>query len=150
MTEKFYSRMFLVSGVWNVIGAAILWVFKDWVFGLSHLTPPDPPVWYYCWIALFLTFGIGILSVYRDIYRNIKFLPIGILGKVSFSIIYVYFYVARPGSVPAFVLIGVVGDLIFAALYGKFIKHAARQSRAEERWAGRPLSSATSAASSLH
>ena len=95
------------------------------VFGLSKLQPPDPPVWYYCWIALFVTFGIGVLSVYRDMYANKAFVPIGIIGKVSFSVIYVYFFLARPGQIPALILIGVVGDLIFSALYASFLRFAA-------------------------
>jgi hypothetical protein len=117
--------MFLVSALWNVLGGAVLVVFMRWVFALSDVAMPDPPVWYYCWIALFVTFGVGILWVHRDMSRNRAFLPIGIVGKVSFSIIYVYFYLTRPDQVPAFVLIGVVGDLIFAVLYGMYLRHTA-------------------------
>lgn len=125
MNETFYRRMFLVSALWNIVGGAILVWFMPWIFALSNAPLPDPPVWYYCWVALFVTFGIGVLSVYRDMYRNKAFVPIGIIGKVSFSIIYVYFFLKRPGQVPAFVLIGVVGDLIFSALYGAFLRFAA-------------------------
>jgi hypothetical protein len=123
--DAWYRAMFLVSAAWNLVGGVVLWAFMGPIFRLSHLAAPDPPVWYYCWIALFMTFGVGILSVYRDMYRNKAFLPIGIIGKVSFSIIYLYFYLARPGTAPAFVLIGVVGDLVFAALYARFLRFAA-------------------------
>jgi hypothetical protein len=124
MGETFYRRMFLVSALWNILGGAILVLCMRWIFALSNVPLPDPPVWYYCWVALFVTFGIGVLSVYRDMYRNKAFVPVGIIGKVSFSIIYVYFFLTRPEQVPAFVLIGVVGDLIFSALYGAFLRFA--------------------------
>jgi hypothetical protein len=125
MGETFYRRMFLVSALWNLVGGAVLVLFMPQVFALSNVPVPEPRVWYYCWIALFVTFGIGILSVYRDMYANRAFVPIGIIGKVSFSVIYVWYYFARPGEVPAFVLIGVVGDLIFSALYGAFLRSTA-------------------------
>jgi hypothetical protein len=125
MSETFYRRMFLVSALWNIVGGAVLVLMMPWVFALSTLQPPDPPVWYYCWIALFVTFGIGILSVYRDIHANRAFVPIGIIGKVSFSVIYLYFYLTRPGRIPAFILIGVVGDLVFSAFYGAFLRFSA-------------------------
>ncbi len=115
----------MVSALWNIVGGAVLVLLMPFVFGLSKLQPPDPPVWYYCWIALFVTFGIGVLSVYRDMYANKGFVPIGIIGKVSFSVIYLYFFLARPGEIPALILIGVVGDLIFSALYGSFLRFAA-------------------------
>ena len=129
MGEKFYRWMFLISALWNIIGGAVLVLFMRWIFAWSNVEIPDPPVWYYCWIALFVTFGIGVLSVYRDMHRNKAFVPIGIIGKVSFSIIYVYFFLTRPDQVPAFILIGVVGDLIFSALYGMFLRFAATGAR---------------------
>jgi hypothetical protein len=119
--------MFLVSALWNIVGGAISVVFMRQIFALSDLPVPDPPVWYYCWVALFVTFGIGVLSVYRDMYANRAFVPIGIIGKVSFSIIYLWFWFARPGTVPAFILIGVVGDLAFSALYALFLRSSARR-----------------------
>jgi hypothetical protein len=117
--------MFLISALWNIAGGALLLLFMRQIFALSNVPLPDLPVWYFCWIALFVTFGIGVLSVYRDMYRNRAFVPIGIIGKVSFAIIYVYFFVTRPGQIPGFVLIGVVGDLIFSALYGAFLRFSA-------------------------
>ena len=125
MTQTFYRRMFLISALWNIVGGAVLVLFMRQIFALSNVPLPDPPVWYFCWVALFVTFGIGVLSVYRDMHRNRAFVPIGIIGKVSFAVIYVYFFATRPGQIPAFVLIGVVGDLIFSALYGAFLRFSA-------------------------
>ncbi len=132
MNADFYRKMFLASALWNLTGGVVLFFGMGWIFAISRVPVPDPPVWYYCWMALFVTFGIGVLSVYRDMDRNKAFVPIGIIGKVSFSIIYLYFYFVRPGSVPAFVLIGVVGDLIFSAFYASFLRFATRSAAAGE------------------
>ena len=125
MNATFYRRMFVISALWNISGGVILVLFMRQVFALSNVEVPDPPVWYYCWIALFVTFGIGILSVYRDMDATRAFVPIGMIGKISFSIIYVYFFFAYPNQVPSLVLLGVVGDLGFCVLYGAFLRFAA-------------------------
>ena len=122
MSDAFFRRMFLFSALWNLVGGAVLVLFMRQIFALSNVPVPDPPVWYYCWIALFVTFGVGVLAVHRDMHANRAFVPIGIVGKVSFSIIYLSVYLTRPGEVPGFILIGVGGDLVFSAFYAAFLR----------------------------
>lgn len=125
MNAAFYRRMFLLSAIWNLVGGVVLVLFMEPIFALSNVAVPEPPVWYYCWIALFVTFGIGVVLIHRNPRQSLVVVRVGIVGKVSFSIIYVYFFFAHRDQVPAFVLIGVVGDLIFAVLYGMFLRFAA-------------------------
>jgi hypothetical protein len=68
MGEGFYKKIFLIGALWNVAGGAVIVLLTSQIFAAAHLTPPDPWVYYYSWIALFVTFGIGYYLVYRDMY----------------------------------------------------------------------------------
>ena len=124
MTENFYKRMFLIGALWNILGGAFIVYFSGWIFSLSDLTIPQPPAYYYSWIALFVTFGIGYLMVYRDMYKNKNIVILGIIGKLSFSVIFIYNMINYRGQIPLFFIIPVIGDLVFVVLFSKFLLFA--------------------------
>ena len=124
MDEDFYRRMFLGGAIWNVAGGAIIVWLTGWIFASGHLSPPEPWVYYYSWIALFVTFGIGYYLVYRDMYGNKNLVILGIIGKLSFSAIFIAGMILDPGKIPLFFLIPVIGDLIFVVLFWKFLNYA--------------------------
>jgi CDP-diglyceride synthetase len=127
MSELFYKRMFLIGALWNVLGGAFIVFATNWVFALDGLAPPSPPLYYQAWIALFLTFGIGYYLVYRDMYRNTAIVALGAVGKLAFSVVFVYNMASYPGQVPRFFLIPVIGDLVFVVLFLMFLKFARRK-----------------------
>jgi len=96
----------------------------NWVFGRQNLTPPHPPLYYYAWIALFMTFGIGYYMVYLNMYANRNIVILGIIGKLAFAAVFLYNMWAFKGEVPTFFLIPVVGDLVFVVLYWMFLRFA--------------------------
>jgi hypothetical protein len=129
MDAAFYKKMFLVGALWNVAGGAVIVWLTDWVFAVAHLNPPRPGVYYYSWIALFVTFGIGYYLVYRDMYGNKTLVILGMIGKLSFSIIFIVGMVDAPGTIPRFFLIPVIGDLVFVVLFGRFLIFARGQGK---------------------
>jgi peptidoglycan/LPS O-acetylase OafA/YrhL len=126
MSEGFYKKIFLIGALWNVAGGAVIVLLTSQIFAAAHLTPPDPWVYYYSWIALFVTFGIGYYLVYRDMYGNKNIVILGIIGKLGFATIFLAGLAVEPGQVPSFFLIPVLGDLVFVVLYGKFLNFARR------------------------
>ena len=129
MGEDFYKKMFLVGALWNVAGGAVIVLLTGWIFAGAHLSPPEPWVYYYSWIALFVTFGIGYYLVYRDLYGNKNLVILGIIGKLSFSAIFIAGMLSEPGKIPLFFLIPVIGDLVFVALFWRFLAFARKMGR---------------------
>ncbi len=124
MSESFYKRMFLIGALWNILGGAFILYFTGWIFSTANLTIPEPPAYFHSWIALFVTFGIGYFMVYRDMYKNKDIVILGIIGKLSFSLIFIYNMIAYRGKIPLFFIIPVIGDLVFVVLFVKFLLFA--------------------------
>ena len=128
MTEANYKRMFLIGALWNLGGGAIVVVATNWIFALSNLKLPSPAVYYYAWVALFISFGIGYYRTYLDMYRNRDIVLIGAIGKSAFAAVFFYYYLAYPGQVPWFFIIPVAGDLVFVVFFVMFLRFAQRKS----------------------
>ncbi len=124
MGEAFYRRMFFIGALWNVAGGAFIVLVTNWIFGRQGLAAPQPPLYYYAWIALFITFGIGYFMIWKDMYSNKNIVILGIIGKLAFAAVFIWNFLAYPGQVPNFFLIPVVGDLVFVALYWMFLNFA--------------------------
>jgi hypothetical protein len=124
MDEAFYKKMFLVGALWNVAGGALIVWLTGWIFAAAHLSPPEPWAYYYSWIALFVTFGVGYYLVYRDMYGNKNLVILGIIGKLGFAAIFIAGMISEPGTIPRLFLIPVIGDLVFVWLFWRFLMFA--------------------------
>ncbi len=124
MGEKFYKRMFLIGAIWNIAGGVIIVALTGWVFSTANLDPPDPPAYYYSWIALFVVFGIGYYMVYRNMYENKNIVILGIIGKLGFSVIFICNMIFFWGQIPSLFIIPIAGDLVFVILFWAFLSHA--------------------------
>jgi hypothetical protein len=138
MGDRFYKGVFLVGALWNLLGGGFIVIATPWIFSSAGLQPPQPSLYYYSWIALFVTFGVGYFMVYRDPYGNKNIVILGIIGKLAFSIIFIYSMIAFRGQAPKFFLIPVIGDLIFVVLFWMFLNFARGRntSRAQQAGAG--------------
>ena len=129
MSENFYKRMFFVGALWNLLGGIAIVGLTGKIFSSAKLTPPQPPLYYYAWIALFMTFGIGYWMVSADMYGNRNIVILGMIGKLAFSVVFVANIVLFRGQVPLLFLIPVTGDLVFVVLFWMFLRFAASRSR---------------------
>lgn len=122
MGESFYKRMFFVGALWNLLGGLAIVLGTGLIFGISKLTPPEPPLFYHSWIALFMTFGIGYWMVSRDLYGNRNIVILGIVGKLAFSFIFIVEFFTFKGELPPLLWISVIGDLTFVVLFWMFLR----------------------------
>ncbi len=127
MSERWYKGIFLAGALWNLLGGAFIIAATGWIFATAGLAPPRPALYYYAWIALFMTFGIGYAMVCADMYGNKNIVVLGIIGKLAFAAIFIAFLLQ--GQAPSLFLIPVAGDLVFVVLYWMFLSFARRAGR---------------------
>ena len=121
IAERFFKKMFFTGSLWNLAGGIAAIILTDRVFKMQGLNPPFPRNYYYSWIALFMTFGIGYYMVYKDMYANKNIVILGIIGKLAFACIFIYYMAIHWTQIPHIFLIAVVGDLIFVVLFSMFL-----------------------------
>jgi len=130
VVERSYRAMFLVGSLWNLAGGVAIIALTGWLFRRQGLEPPDPSAYYYSWIALFMTFGLGYVMIWRNMYENRNLVLLGAIGKLAFAAIFTAAMLGDPGKIPDLFWIPVVGDVVFAGLYLSFLRHARTAPRA--------------------
>lgn len=121
--------MFFVGALWNFLGGILTLVLTKWAFQQAGINVPDPTAYYYSWIALYMTFGIGYYMIYKDMYANKNIVILGIIGKLAFALIFLVEMLVLEAGIPRPFLIAAVGDLVFVALFVMFLCFARKQGK---------------------
>ena len=90
MSERSWSRFFVVAAVWNLVIAVPIIVAPEWSYSLAY---PDEgasdavlALWRDFGITVLLI-GLGYYLVSRDLYRNRGIVIVGLLGKLIIDVI---------------------------------------------------------------
>ncbi|MBL8230739.1 MAG: hypothetical protein JNL98_19760 [Bryobacterales bacterium] len=145
-SESFFRHVFLAGALWNLIVGLFLFLFADSIYQMAGLRLPSPPVHFYCWIALFMTFGVGYAMAWRNPVANRGIVLLGIIGKLALSVVFLASMAAAPDQIPRFFLIPVNGDLVFAGLFWAYLQSSSRHSKSDSSEA--PAKRASSGAES--
>ena len=126
MTDRFYSKMFLLAALWNVIAAVAGLAFYQFqlqlFFGSEAYTE-------YFYQTLFnriantavLIFGIGYYMVSKQITANRGIVWLGALGKLCLFCAFTRLFIM--GKVTAMAFGIALGDLLWAILFLMFLFH---------------------------
>jgi len=79
------------------------------------------------WSRIILQSRVQENRIHLNGNKNIVIL--GIIGKLSFSAIFIAGMLSEPGKVPFFFLIPVFGDLVFVVLFWRFLTFARQMGR---------------------
>ncbi len=123
-TDTSYKRFFLVASLWNlVLGFIFLVLFSRLMSLFGMPTPPrELAAFHQMGILLAMVYGIGYYMVSRDLYSHNGIVLLGILGKATVFVLFLY-HLVFSGLHFAIFLVG-VGDLIFALLFIRFLAFA--------------------------
>lgn len=122
-----FSGLFYAAAAWNFSAAAVALAAPEFhaqaFFGSSDsLSAPGARINHQVvWISIAF-FGVGYLMVAREPRKNHGLVLIAAMGKASVGILWIHGYLAHAAS--ALLLVGAVGDLIFAGLFAYFLIRA--------------------------
>ena len=82
--EKGYRNLFLVAALYDFVLGFFFFIF--WPFIFDHILKipyPNYPAFYQAAAAFIFNMGIGFYFVYRNMYRNIDIVKVGIFSSSS-------------------------------------------------------------------
>jgi len=127
--EGFYRNLFLVAALYDFMLGFFFFTFWHFIFDQILKIPyPNYPGFYQAAAAFIFNMGIGFYFVYRNIYRNIDIVKVGIIFKLFYTgIAFFYVFVERMPWILA--LFGFL-DLIFIIFFILFLRAVRREVQA--------------------
>jgi len=127
--EKGYRNLFLVAALYDFVLGFFFFLF--WPFIFDHILKipyPNYLAFYQAAAAFIFNMGIGFYFVYRNMYRNIDIVKVGIAFKLFYTgLAFFYVYVEKMPWILAF--FGFL-DLIFVVFFVFFLRAIRREVKA--------------------
>jgi len=118
--------LFTVAAIFNVlVGLGILLAYDRLAPWLGF--PPKPTVWIHIVALVVLIFGYAYWRIATDPVRFREYVVLGIVGKLAFAAAIYGHYLA--GDATAALAVLVSADVLFAALFGTYLKRTAADGR---------------------
>jgi hypothetical protein len=119
--EGVYLNLFLVAALYDFVLGFFFFLF--WPFIFDHILKipyPNYPAFYQAAAAFIFNMGIGFYFVYRNMYRNIDIVKVGIAFKLFYTgLAFFYVFVEKMPWILA--LFGFL-DLIFIVFFVLFLR----------------------------
>lgn len=119
---KIAKNVFLISSIYDVVLGVLFFLFYKPVFNFLNITIPSHPEYLQMSAAFVMVLGIGYFFVYRNIARNRDLWKLGILYKITYSLlIFYYYFILHTANITFlyFAFIDVIFVVLFLMLYGK-------------------------------
>jgi len=126
---KFYRNLFLVAALYDFILGFFFFAFWRLIFDhILNLPYPNYLAFYQGAAAFIFNMGIGFFFVYRNMYRNIDLVRVGIAFKLFYTGL-AFYYVFMENFPWIFSLFGFL-DLVFVVFFIFFLRAVRREVQA--------------------
>ncbi|MDQ3328227.1 MAG: hypothetical protein M3506_06870 [Chloroflexota bacterium] len=120
---SFYRTVFRVGAVYDMLLGASFFFFWKWLFNAIEVVPPENTSYIHITAAYVFMQGLGYWFVARDMLRNIDIVKLGVIYKLIYVALSVYYLAIGELLHAVFVWFAVV-DLIFLVLFAAFLRRA--------------------------
>jgi len=125
--DSFFRSLFLIAALYDIILGLLFFFFYRQVYGFFNITLPDYPMYLQMAVAFVLAMGIGYYFVFKNLYRNVDLVKLGIVYKAVYAGLTTYFYFANLAHVVFFWF--AIIDFIFLLLFVWFLSYAKKDRR---------------------
>ena len=124
--EKSYRNLFLIAALYDFILGSVFFVLLPFFFeNIFKIIAPNYPAFFQAAAAFVFVMGVGFYFVYRNLYRNIDIVKLGIVFKLVYTAL--AFYYVFIGNMPwVFSLFGFL-DIIFIVFFIFFLRAVQRE-----------------------
>jgi len=125
--DNLFRIIFLVAAIYDLFLGIAFFLFYEQIFNYFNITIPVYPMYLQMAAAFVIAMGVGYYFVYKNLYRNIDLVKLGIVYKFVYSGLTSYFYFADLANIVFFWF--AIFDLIFLVLFVWFLVYAKKDSR---------------------
>ena len=127
--ERLYRVLFLIAALYDFILGFIFFAFLGFFFEeIFHITYPLYPAFFQAAAAFVFVMGVGFYFVYRNMYRNIDIVRVGICFKLVYTGL-AFYHVFFKGMPWIFSVFGFL-DIIFIVFFVFFLLAIRRELQA--------------------
>ena len=127
--ERLYRILFLIAALYDFILGFIFFTFLGFFFEeIFNITYPLYPAFFQAAAAFVFVMGVGFYFVYRNMYRNIDIVKVGICFKLVYTGL-AFYHVFFKGMPWIFSIFGFL-DLIFIVFFVFFLLAIKREIQA--------------------
>ena len=119
---KFFKYMFLVAAIYDFILGLIFFLFYKQAYSMAGITLPTYPMYLQMSADFVIAMGIGSWFVYRNMYRNIDLVKLGVIYKAIYAGLTGYFFFRNLSNITFFYF--AIVDVVFLALFIWFLVYA--------------------------
>jgi hypothetical protein len=125
--DKIFKIIFLIAAIYDFVLGLVFFLFYRQIFNYFNITIPDYPAYLQMAAAFIIAMGVGYYYVYKNLYRNIDLVKLGIVYKIVYSGVTTYFYFTDVANRVFFWF--AIFDFIFLCLFIWFLIYAKKDSR---------------------
>ena len=127
--ERLYRILFLIAALYDFILGFVFFAFMGFFLeDILKLTLPLYPAFFQAAAAFVFVMGVGFYFVYRNMYRNIDIVKVGIIFKLFYTGL-AFYYVFFGGMPWIFSVFGFL-DLVFIVFFVFFLRAVRREVQA--------------------
>ena len=127
--ERAYRILFLIAALYDFILGFVFFVFmRFFLEDIFKLPSPLYPAFFQAAAAFVFVMGVGFYFVYRNMYRNIDIVKLGIIFKLFYTGL-AFYYVFFGGMPWIFSVFGFL-DLVFIVFFVFFLRAVRREVQA--------------------
>jgi len=125
--DSFFRGLFLIAAIYDLILGILFFFFYKPVYAYFNIALPTYPMYLQMAAAFVMAMGVGYYFIYRNLYRNIDLVKLGIVYKLVYSGLTSYFYFANLANITFFWF--AIFDAIFLFLFVWFLVYAKKDGR---------------------
>ena len=124
--ERLYRILFLIAALYDFILGFVFFTFLGFFFEeIFNITYPLYPAFFQAAAAFVFVMGVGFYFVYRNMYRNIDIVKVGICFKLVYTGL-AFYHVFFKGMPWIFSVFGFL-DIIFIVFFVFFLQAVRRE-----------------------
>ncbi len=124
--EKAYRKLFLIAALYDfVLGIAFFFFLPFFFEEIYDIIAPIYPSFYQGGAAFVFVMGVGFYFVYRNMYRNVDIVKIGITFKSVYTAL-AFYYVFIENMPWVFSIFGFL-DIVFIVFFVLFLRAFKRE-----------------------